>query len=246
MPDDAAALAGVLACQQALHGQLDGAELLVAAHDLDRLALVVGRKEGEGADQVEQIVAVEHAGHQALLIVGAALAVFQIVHRAGIGIGPAVEIFLAVGGDGAELGLLAAGGNDDLVVIEKRRAAFALGPALFAVAQHLVDGFGDGVFDLGRFALDHHHRQAVQKQHDVRDDVVLGAEDAHLELADGDKAVVVPMGEIDKTHRRAFLAGLAVFADAGVFQQQVKTCRLFSIRPVPGKLAVSCLTTSST
>ena len=108
----------------------------------------------------------------------------------------------------------------NLVVIEERRAAFALGAALLAVAQQLVDGLGDGVLDLGRFALDHHHRQAVQEQHDVRDDVVLGAQDAHLELADGDKAVVVPVVEVHETHRRAFLAGLAVLADAGVFQQQ--------------------------
>ena len=153
---------------------------------------------------------------------GPLLAVIQIVHGAGIGIGPAVEVLLAVGGDGAELGLLAAGGDDDLVVIEQRCAAFALGAALFAVAQQLVDGFGDGVFDLGRLALDHHYRQAVQKQHDVRDDMVLGAQHTHLELADGDKAVVVPVGEIHKTHGRAFLAGPTVLADAGVFQQQGK------------------------
>ncbi|MFH0944664.1 MAG: CBS domain-containing protein, partial [Planctomycetota bacterium] len=36
------------------------------------------------------------------------------------------------------------------------------------VAQNLVDGFGDGVLDLGRLALDHRHRQAVQEQDNVR------------------------------------------------------------------------------
>ena len=127
-----------------------------------------------------------------------------------------------MGRDGAELGLLAAGGDHELVVIKQRRTAFALGPALLAVAQHLVDGLGDGLLDLGRFALDHHHRQAVQEQHDVRNDVVLGAEDAHLELADRDKAVVVPVLEIDKAHRGALFARLPVLADAGVFQQQVQ------------------------
>ena len=222
VPDDAAALAGVRAFQQALDRQLDRAELLVAAHDLDGLAFVVGGKEGEGADQIEQVVAVEHAGHQALLVVGTAGAVIQILHGAGIGVGPAEKEPLAVGGDGAELGLLAAGGDHELVVIKQRRTAFALGPALLAVAQHLVDGFGHGLLDFGRFALDHHHRQAVQKQHDVRNDVVLGAQNAHLELADGDKAVVVPVLEIDKAHRGALFARLAVLADAGVFQQQVQ------------------------
>ena len=125
-----------------------------------------------------------------------------------------------MGGDGAELGLLPAGGDDELVVVEERRAAFALGAALLAVAQELVDGLGDRLLHLGRLALDDHHRQAVQEQDDVRDDVVLGAEDAHLELADGDEAVVVPVLEVDEAHGRAFLAGLAVLADAGVFQQQ--------------------------
>ena len=128
-------------------------------------------------------------------------------------------IYIA-GGDGAELGLLPAGGDDELVVVEERRAAFALGAALLAVAQQLVDGLRDGVLDLGRLALDHHDRQAVQEEDDVRDDMVLRAQDAHLELADGDKAVVVPVGEVDKTHRRAFLAGPAVLADARIFQEQ--------------------------
>ena len=73
---------GFLPFQQALHRQLDGAELLVAAHDLDGLAFVVGGKQREGADEVEQVVAVEHPGDEALLVVGAAGAVFQIVHRA--------------------------------------------------------------------------------------------------------------------------------------------------------------------
>ena len=63
---------GRLAFQQTLHGQLDGAELLIAPDDLDRLAFVVGGEEREGADEVEQVVAVEHPGHEPLLVVGAA------------------------------------------------------------------------------------------------------------------------------------------------------------------------------
>ena len=124
MPDNAAALAGVGAFQQALYPQLHSAKLLLAAHDLDRLAFVVGRKQGEGADQIEQVVAVEHAGHQTLLVVGTAGAVFQILHSAGIGIGPAEKQPLAVGGDGAELGLLTAGDDHELIVIKQRPTAF--------------------------------------------------------------------------------------------------------------------------
>ena len=42
------------------------------------------------------------------------------------------------------------------------------------------------------------------------------------ELADGYKAVIVPVGEVHKAHSRAFFACLAVFADAGVFEKQGK------------------------
>ena len=53
---------------------------------------------------------------------------------------------------------------------------------------------------------------------------MLGAEDAHLELADRDEAILgawVRAIEVDEAHRRAVLAGLAVLADAGIAQQQV-------------------------
>ena len=52
--------------------------------------------------------------------------------------------------------------------------------------------------------------------------MVLGAENADLELADRDEAVVVAVLEVDKSHCRAFLACLAVLADAGVFQQKLE------------------------
>jgi hypothetical protein len=51
---------------------------------------------------------------------------------------------------------------------------------------------------------------------------MLGAEDADLELADSDEAVVVPLLEVDEADRRALLPGLAVLADAGVLQQQLE------------------------
>ena len=110
--------------------------------------------------------------------------------------------------------------DENLVVIEQRRAAFSLGPALLAVAHQLVDRLGNRILHLGRLALDDDHRQAVEEQHNVRHDVVLGAEHADLELADGDEAVVVSLIEIDEADGRAFLAGLSVLADAGVLQQQ--------------------------
>ncbi len=220
VPDDAAALAGILAIEQPLHCQLDGAELLVTAHDLDGLALVIGGEEREGTDEVQQVCLVEHAGHQALLVVGPALSVLQLVNGAGIRVCPAVEVFFRVCGDGAELGLVPARGDHDLVVIEKWCAAFPLGAPLLAVAEHLVDGLGYGVFHLGRFAFNHHNWKTVEKQYDVRDDVILGTQDAHLELAHGDETVVVNVLKIHKPYSGALFAGLAVLADTGVFQQQ--------------------------
>ena len=75
MPDDAAPRPRTPAFQQTLHGPLHRPELLVAPDDLDGLALVVDREQGEGADEVEQIAGVEHPGGEALLIVRAAGAV---------------------------------------------------------------------------------------------------------------------------------------------------------------------------
>ena len=80
MPNDAATLAGIAAFEQLLHRQLHRAELLVAADDLDRLALVIRREQREGRNQVEKVVPVEHAGHETLLVIWAAGAVVQFVH----------------------------------------------------------------------------------------------------------------------------------------------------------------------
>ena len=51
---------------------------------------------------------------------------------------------------------------------------------------------------------------------------MLGAEDAHLELAHRNKAVIVPVREVYKMYCGTFLTGLTVFADAGVLQQHLK------------------------
>ena len=146
----------------------------------------------------------------------------QLVYGSWIRVGPAVEVLLRVRGDGAELGFLLAGRHDELVVVEERRIPFPLGPALLAVAEKLIDRLGNRVLDLGRLALDHHHWQAVEEQHDIGDDVVLGAEDADLELADRDEAVVLAGRKVRETDGRALLAALTVLADAGVLQQELE------------------------
>jgi len=52
--------------------------------------------------------------------------------------------------------------------------------------------------------------------------MVFGAQDAHFELTDRNKAVVIPVFEINKAHRGALFVRFSGFADAGVFKQQAQ------------------------
>jgi len=51
---------------------------------------------------------------------------------------------------------------------------------------------------------------------------MLSTKYAHLELADGNKAVIVPMLEVDKAHRGTLLSRLAILAHARILQQQME------------------------
>jgi len=66
--------------------------------------------------------------------------------------------------------------------------------------------------------------------------VVLGAQNAHLELTNSDKAVVVAVFEVNEAHGRTWFAGLPIFADAGVFQQQVQSVLVILDQPLAGKV----------
>ncbi len=46
-------------------------------------------------------------------------------------------------GDRAKLRLLSASRDDELIVVKERRTALALRSTLFAVAEELVNGFGN-------------------------------------------------------------------------------------------------------
>ena len=52
--------------------------------------------------------------------------------------------------------------------------------------------------------------------------MVFGAENADFELADGNEAVVIPLFKVNKLNCWTFLTGLAIFTDAGIFQQQLE------------------------
>ena len=84
-------------------------------------------------------------------------------------------------GDRSELGLLAAGGNHKLIEVKERRVSFAFDTTLLAVAQHLVNGLGMVSFTLGDLHSIRTTAGRSQTTH-VRDDVVLGAQDADLEI----------------------------------------------------------------
>src|SRR5947209_8398409 len=115
MPDDTAARTRRRALAQALYRKLYGAELLIATHDLDQFALVRLRENRERADDVEQVLPIQHAGHQSLLVVRATVTMSQILHRTWPWVGPAVEMLFDMRSDGAELSLIAAGGHHKLI-----------------------------------------------------------------------------------------------------------------------------------
>ena len=141
----------------------------------------------------------------------------------GIRVGPAVEVLLAVGGDRAELRLLPAGRDDELVVVEERRAALALGAALFAVAQELVDGLGNR-----RPSPSATCTRSTTTGRPFRNSTMSGKmwcsvpRMRTLNWQTAMKRLLSRVLEVDEANRRALLARLAVLADAGVLEQQLE------------------------
>ena len=72
MPDDAAALSRRFTVGHALQRFVDGAELLIAGHDLIRPALGVRREQRERLQQRQQIFVRTHASGEPGLIAGRA------------------------------------------------------------------------------------------------------------------------------------------------------------------------------
>jgi len=121
--------------------------------------------------------------------------------------------------DGAEFCLLSARSDKELVVVEELCVPLWSLAALLAVPQHLVDCFGNWFLDLRRFALDYADGQPVHKKNDVRNDVMLGTWNADFELRNGDKGVILAILKIDLSNARAYLPGVVINGDRGVFQQ---------------------------
>ena len=133
-------------------------------------------------------------------------------------------------GDGAKLGLLAAGTNQQKIRVEEPRLALAQASleglvATVAISQKLLESCVQrvrrvGVADLG---FDHHDRDAVHEQDDVRDDAALhAARRVDAELVDGVKLVAFRVREVDEPHHRVGLAGHLVAVDLGLEEQSVR------------------------
>ena len=129
--------------------------------------------------------------------------------------------------DRAELGLLAAGADQQQVGVEQARLALAQpgGERLrrgVAVAQQLLERL---VHRVGRvriadLRLHHHQRDAVHEQHDVRNDAALhAARRVDAELVDGVENVALRVGEVDQLHHRVGLAGEFVHVHLGLEEQ---------------------------
>ena len=85
----------------------------------------------------------------------------------------------ASGGEGARPAPVEAGGDQELGVVEELLVALvhvhdAQVPAAVGVALELVDRLLQRLGGVGALALDHHQRDAVDEEHEVRDDVLVG------------------------------------------------------------------------
>ena len=131
------------------------------------------------------------------------------------------------GSDGAEFGLLAAGANQQQVGVEQARLAFAQAGSLrfrtsVAVAQQLDERLIDRVrrVRIADLRLNHHQRDAVDEEDNVRNDATLhAARRVDAELIDGVESVALRMREVDQLHDRVGLAGDLVHVHLGLEQQ---------------------------
>ena len=146
----------------------------------------------------------------------------QVFERARVGVRPAIEMLFDVRRDSAELGFLTAGGDENLVIIEKLRHTFAARSALLAVAHHLVNGFGNRFFGFRRFAFDDGEGQAVEKKNNVRVDVLLRAAYAELELRYSDEGIVFRLIEVNVKDVGATLSRPSVLVNARAFEQETQ------------------------
>ncbi|OQA16039.1 MAG: hypothetical protein BWY63_02798 [Chloroflexi bacterium ADurb.Bin360] len=190
---------------------MHGAELLVPRDDLHRFAIDL-REAGEVAYNIEQVRRREHARHE------------QLLRREGFHAQPGSELrrvervgvfpFLIVAvirANRAQLRRLPACRYEQLRRMKQRLRALYLGHILplVAVAQQLVDGLRQRVFDGGAFGLHHHQRDAVDEEHQIGHDVTLPRRRPgriHAELIDDEEVIALRVVEIEVVNGDVFAA----------------------------------------
>src|SRR5690606_8577624 len=157
-----------------------------------------GHEGDEVVDDVEQVDRVEDAGGEDFLLAELLFGLLppsgQLGHGQGVRVAPG-DVVLVGGGDGAELGVFAAGRDRQLYGVEEFRVAGV-------VAADLVHGLAEVALG-GRLALDDDKRDAVHEQDEVRDDrlAAAGAGDVHTELVDHGEVVVARGLPVDEVNR---------------------------------------------
>lgn len=134
VPDHAAPFFRAFAATQAFHQFVGGPELLVAADHLDAWSVLGIHEDQAGPHDLQQVAFVEHSANELLLLAQSLSGV--------VGLGPlrfsGIEMLLA-GGDGAVVGLDAAGANEEEIAVKEARLALAValaGGVLAAVQVH--------------------------------------------------------------------------------------------------------------
>lgn len=140
---------------------------------------------------------------------------------------PGKEELFVRGSDRADVGLFAAGADQQLVRVEQLRLALSQSRLLrllplVAVPHQLLERLEHRVRreHVCFLALDHCQRQAVHEQHDVGDDEAFGrSRCVDAKLVDGVELVSLGMLEVDQLDVRVLLAGQFVGIDLGTEQQ---------------------------
>ena len=254
---DHPALAGAahIALLDARNQRADAKHLLVTGDDLAVLAVAVGVK----AHQLQQAIRPAQAGEQFVLLAGhqatgqpaavpvqaggTALGEYRLLlggsQRAVFQLGEfhLADLFLAPGGpellSGADRAVTPATAIDHQQQLAKGEQ---LGDFIGAlVAQHLRDALLNQVFTavgIRPLGLNHHQRQAVHIQHDIRDALADTAGAAYAQLLGEVEAVIARRVPVDQRNGRVDLGPGHKVAHAHAVQQLIGQTLVGRLQPL--------------
>ena len=200
MPDDTAARVGIAGISLGLAGfklanrRMDRTELLIARHFLHQPTFI-RIPDSEVAHQIEQMCWPQHAGDKFLLAGQRPGCLAEFAKHVGLGnragVLPLGKILAGIT-ERAGACLIEMRSDNQRVEMEQLRDTLAFGViqfTLIGIMEKLVHRLFHRACDGRTLALNHHERETVHEQHDVRPLVVGCALDEHLELIDGEKIV---------------------------------------------------------